>query len=197
MDMRKALCKPHLALSETKLAQPPSSAAHPVQNSPSRPARRPTRYKTLPARPKTLISAHFSRAGRTFYRFRHQQPEQGELFAANHHSPAAQSTHTGTKLPGHTACKAKPVQNSPGNPHLKATTGTKLSPHSEKRPFQTIWREQGENYPGPDTKNPSRENLFPQTTTHEPRSAHAPVQNSPGTRRVRPNRYKTLPAHGV
>ena len=80
--------------------------AHPVQNSPCRPARRPTRYKTLPAsglgrptryktlpasparrptryktrlaRPKTPISTHFAPAGRTLYRFRHQQPEQGE-----------------------------------------------------------------------------------------------------------------------
>ena len=45
---------------------------------PARPARRPTRYKILPARPKTLISAHFSPAGRTLYRFRHQHDEQGE-----------------------------------------------------------------------------------------------------------------------
>ena len=66
--------------------------AQPVQNSPCRPARRPTRYRTLPARParrptrykilparpKTLISAHFSPAGRTLYRFRHQHDEQGE-----------------------------------------------------------------------------------------------------------------------
>ena len=52
--------------------------AHPVQNSPSHPARPPTRYKTLPARPKTPISAHFSHAGRTLYRFRHQHDEQGE-----------------------------------------------------------------------------------------------------------------------
>ena len=40
------------------------------------------RYKTLPASPKTPISAHFSHAGRTLYRFRHQQPEQGELYPA-------------------------------------------------------------------------------------------------------------------
>ena len=130
------------------------------------PTSRPHRYKTLPARRKTPVSALLTRAGRKLSRGKHKQPEQGELFTANHHSPAAQSTHTGTKLPGHTACKAKPVQNSPGNPHLKATTGTKLSQHGEKRPFQTIWREQGENYPGPDTNNPSRENFLPQTTTH-------------------------------
>ena len=151
MGAKKALCKPRLALSETKLALlpgstgstgtklslPPGSAAHPVQNSPGTtqnadfgplfarrenflplsppttragrtlsrmqsrfryktvPARGlsgryryetlpahtpdgPTRYKILPARPKTLISAHFSPAGRTLYRFRHQHDEQGE-----------------------------------------------------------------------------------------------------------------------
>ena len=49
---------------------------------PARPARRPTRYKTLPASPKTPISAHFSHAGRTLYRFRHQHDEQGEQFRA-------------------------------------------------------------------------------------------------------------------
>ena len=49
---------------------------------PASPARRPTRYKTLPASPKTPISAHFSHAGRTLYRFRHQHDEQGEQFRA-------------------------------------------------------------------------------------------------------------------
>ena len=100
----------------TKLSLPPGSAAHPVQNSPSkrpwqahpvqnspcRPARRPTRYKTLPASglgrptryktlpasPKTPISGHFSHAGRTFYRFRHQHDEQGE----KSHAPTPQLT---------------------------------------------------------------------------------------------------------
>ena len=69
----------------------------------------PQRDKTLPARPKTLISAHFSRAGRTFYRFRHQQPEQGELY------PACRAA-SGTKL--------SPLAASAGD------TGTKLSQHS-------------------------------------------------------------------
>ena len=47
-----------------------------------------------------------------------------------------------------------------------AATDTKLSQHGGKRPFQTIWREQGENYHGQEANNPSRENFFPQTTTH-------------------------------
>ena len=199
MGARKALCKPRLALSETKLAQPPGSAAHPVQNSPCRPARRnqpvqnspgtpqnadfdplfarrenflplpppttragrtlsrmqsrfryktlpasgfdrptryktlpasglgrptryktlpasglgrPTRYKTLPASPKTPISAHFSHAGRTLYRFRHQHDEQGELY------PACGAA-SGTKLSQQAALAGPP--------------GTKLSQHALKR----------------------------------------------------------------
>ena len=67
------------------------------------------RYKTLPARAKTLISAHFLRAGRTFYRFRHQQPEQGELY------PACRAA-SGTKL--------SPLAASAGD------TGRKLSQHT-------------------------------------------------------------------
>ena len=78
------------ATSGTKLSLPPGSAAHPVQNSPCCPARRPTRYKTLPARPKTPISAHFSHAGRTLYRFRHQHDKQGE----KSHAPTPHRTPT-------------------------------------------------------------------------------------------------------
>ena len=75
----------------------------PVQNSPrTHPSRqyrykilpantpcKPTRYKTLPARPKTLILAHFAPAGRTLYRLRHQQVEQGE----KSHAPTPHLTH--------------------------------------------------------------------------------------------------------
>ena len=75
---------------------------YPAYNSPSRPAQRPTRYKTLPASglgrptryktlpasPKMPISGHFSHAGRTFYRFRHQHDEQGE----KSHAPTPQLT---------------------------------------------------------------------------------------------------------
>ena len=169
MGAKKALCKPRLALSETKLALlpgstgstgtklslPPGSAAHPVQNSPCRPARRPTRYKTLPARPKTLISAHFSRAGRTFYRFRHQQPEQGELYPAcraasgTKLSPlAASAGDTGTKLSQHTSSyrnsakkftqhptsRADPRKSSPST-RLLGLTREKVRPAGHKTPF--------------------------------------------------------------
>ena len=84
----------------------------------------PHRYKTLPAQEKPPISAHSRRAGRTFSRCRRKQPEQGESSPADHHPSATQRTRPGTKLSGHTACKA--------------TTGTKLSPHSKKRPFRPI-----------------------------------------------------------
>ena len=80
---------------------------------PASPARRPTRYKTLPASPKTPISAHFSHAGRTLYRFRHQQPEQGELY------PACGAT-SGTKLSQHARLGGPP--------------GTKLSQQAARRP---------------------------------------------------------------
>ena len=87
---------------------------------PARPARRPTRYKTLPASPKTPISAHFSHAGRTLYRFRHQQPEQGELYPAcgatsgtKLSQQAALAGPPGTKLSQPPGAAAHPVQNSP------------------------------------------------------------------------------------
>ena len=53
------------------------------------------RYKTLPASPKTPISAHFSHAGRTFYRFRHQHDEQGE----KSHAPTLHRTPTTCRSP--------------------------------------------------------------------------------------------------
>ena len=146
---------------------------------PATPTSRPNRYKTLPAQQKTPISAHSRRAGRKLSRSRRKQPEQGELFPADHHPRATQRTLTGTKLSQ--------------QPPPQGQTGTKLSQHSKKRPFQPIRGEQGENYPGPDANNPSRENFFPQTTTHEPRSAHSPAQNSPSTRRVRPQPVQNSP----
>ena len=111
--------------------------------------------------------ADFGHAGRKISRLQRAHSLQGEFSPADHHPPATQRTRPGTKLSRH--------------PRPQGQTGTKLSPHSKKHLFQPIRGEQGENYPGPDANNPSRENLFPQTTTHHPRSAHAPVQNSPST----------------
>ena len=74
-----------------------------------------------------------------------------------------------------------------------AATGTKLSQHGEKRPFPTIWREQGENYHGQEANNPSRENFLPQTTTHQPHRAHTPVQNSPSNPRLKAKPVQNSP----
>ena len=52
------------------------------KNRPAHPFSSHVRYKTRPARSKWPILASFVRAGRTLYRFGHQQPEQGELCTA-------------------------------------------------------------------------------------------------------------------
>ena len=64
------------------------------------------RYKTLPARAKTPIVAHFQHAGRTLYRFHHQQVEQGELCTAF-------TTHTTSRENFVPHAGPMPVQNSP------------------------------------------------------------------------------------
>ena len=89
--------------SNTWPAQP-----RPVQNSPSTQPRRPTRYKTLPTRHKTPILGHFAPAGRTLYRFRHQQPEQGEKSHAPtpHLSPANTQPHPITHPSPNFACNS-------------------------------------------------------------------------------------------
>ena len=82
---------------------------------PARPHTGAHRYKTLPAQQKTPKSAHSRRAGRKLSRSRRKQATQGEFYPADHHTLATLGTLTGTKLSGHTACKA--------------STGTKLSRH--------------------------------------------------------------------
>ena len=52
------------------------------KNRPAHPSSLHVRYKTRPARSKWPVLASFVRAGRTLYRFGHQQPEQGELCTA-------------------------------------------------------------------------------------------------------------------
>ena len=139
------------------------------------------REKTRPARQNSAVLAFFRSAGRKISRFLRRHSKQGEFYPANHHSPATQRTLPGTKLSGHTACKAATGTKLSPHTACKATTGTKLSQHSKKHPNQPIRGEQGENYPGRDGNNRRRENFIPQTTTHQPRSAHSPVQNSPRT----------------
>ena len=135
---------------------------------PARLARRPTRYKTLPASPKTPISAHFSHAGRTFYRFRHQQPEQGELY------PACGAT-SGTKLSQHARLGGPP--------------GTKLSQQAPKRRFRPTFRMQGELCTASATNTTSRANNFAHQHPTAPQQ-RAPLQISHA---IRLNELSTKP----
>lgn len=139
------------------------------------------REKIRPARQKSPILACFRHAGRKISRVLRRNAKQGEFSRADHHPLATLGTLTGTKLSGHTAGKAATGTKLSPHTACKATTGTKLSQHSKKHPNQPIRGEQGENYPGRDGNNRRRENFIPQTTTHQPRSAHSQVQNSPGT----------------
>ena len=68
-------------------------------------------------------------------------------------------------------------------------TGTKLSPHTQKRRFRPTFRTQGESFHAHANNKPRRENFVPHARP-------VPVQNSPGTQPSGPTRYKTLPARG-
>ena len=89
--------------------------AHPHQHHtryktrPAHPFSPHARDKTRPARPKWPNMARFARAWRTFYRCRHEQATQGELFHARTHtrpsrriplasSAAVEARHTATDL---------------------------------------------------------------------------------------------------
>ena len=149
---------------------------------PARPARRPTRYKTLPASPKTPISAHFSHAGRTLYRFRHQQPEQGELYPAcgatsgtKLSQQAALAGPPGTKLSQRARLGGPPGTKLSQQAALAGPPGTKLSQRAPKRRFRPTFRMQGELFTASATNTTSTE----KKVTHQhptscimPRSAH-------------------------
>ena len=87
---------------------------------PTRPRQQPNRYKTLPTRPKRPISASFARAGRTFYRTQHHDPQQGELCTA----PSAKP---GTKLPQHAPASSPPGTKLSLLSRPTGSPGTKLS----------------------------------------------------------------------
>ena len=194
MGARKALCKPHLAFSETKLALLPGSAAHPVQNSPSK---RPWQAHPVQNSPSEPQNADFgppfacrenflplppptTRAGRTLSRMRGRFRYK-TLPAARLGDPP------GTKLSQRAALAGPP--------------GTKLSQRAPKRRFRPILRQQGELFTASATNNPSRENFIPHagplpvqnSPSKRPWQAH-PVQNSPCRPARRPTRYRTLPA---
>ena len=142
------------------------------------------RYKTLPARPKTLISTHFSRAGRTFYRFRHQQPEQGELYPACRAASgtklsqqAALTGPPGTKLSQQAALAGPPGTKLSQRAALAGPPGTKLSQRAPKRRFRPTFRMQGELCTASATNTTSTEK---KVTHQHPTSAQqrAPLQIS-------------------
>ena len=80
-----------------------------------------------------------------------------------------------------------PVQNSPSAP-ASSPTGTKLSQHAQKGPFQHVLPEQGELSTAPSTTTPSRENFVPRPVPN-------PVQNSPSAPVLQRFREKVRPAH--
>ena len=120
---------------------------------PTRPRQQPNRYKTLPTRPKRPFSARFTRAGRTFYRTQHHDPQQGELCTAPRAKP-------GTKLSQHA--------------HTSSPTGTKLSPHAPKGPFPRVLAKQGELCTAPSAKPGTK-------LSQRPRSTAVPRKSSPST----------------
>ena len=81
-------------------------------------------------------------------------------------------------------------------------TGTKLSQHAQKGPFQPVLHEQGELSTAPSTTTPSRENFVPrpvpnpvQNSPNTPPPAAHPVQNSPSAPVLQRFREKLRPAH--
>ena len=82
-----------------------------------------------------------------------------------------------------TGTKLSPLAASAG------PTGTKLSPHTQKRRFRPTFRTQGESFHAHANNKPRRENFVPHARP-------VPVQNSPSTQPRGITRYKTLPARG-
>ena len=127
-----------------------------------------TRYKTLPTRPKRPISASFARAGRTFYRTQHHDPQQGELCTA----PSAKP---GTKLSQRPVLQRFREKVRPA--HLKTAFFASFAPagriFSRSHPHQA---EQGELIRAEDlTGRDDGATLKPPTplfTVDRPRSSH-------------------------
>ena len=151
------------------------------------------REKTRPARQNSAVLAYFRSAGRKISRFLRRHSKQGEFSRADHHPLATLGTLTGTKLSGHTACKAATGTKLSPHTACKATTGTKLSQHSKNTqisPFEA-----------------SREKIIPvETETTDagrilsrrpPPTSHAGHTHRDKTLPARPHtgahRYKTLP----
>ena len=195
MGARTALCKPRLALSETKLALLPGSAAHPVQNSPSEPQNADfgplfaCRENFLPLPPPT------TRAGRTLSRMRGRfryktlparparRPTRYKTLPAR---PARRPTRYKTRLArpktpilahfapaGRTLYRFRHQHDEQGElyPARRATSGTKLSQHTPPT-----------GPTGTKLALPPGSPAHPvQNSPSTPGSAANPVQNSPST----------------
>ena len=100
---------------------------------------------------------------------------------------------TATKLAQHSHRRVPSAKKLAQQTPNQARTATKLALHGKIRPFWPIFGALGEKYRAFYAGTRSRANFIPQTTTHQPRSAHSPVQNSPGTQRVRPQPVQNSP----
>ena len=166
MGARKALCKPHLAFSETKLALPPGSAAHPVQNSPSKRPWQANPVQNSPSEPQNADFGPFCACRENFVPFP---------------PPTRQAGRTLSRTQSHFRYKTLPAARLAGPPgtelsqhaRLAGQPGTKLSRHAPKRRFWPILRQQGELFTASATNNPSRE----KKVTHQ--HSTAPQQRIP------------------
>ena len=151
MGARKALCKPHLAFSETKLALPPGSAAHPVQNSPSKRPWQANPVQNSPSKPQNADFGPFCASRENFVPFPPPTRQAGRTLSRT------QSHFRYKTLPAHTPdgpnrYKTRPAARLAGPPgtelsqhaRLAGQPGTKLSRHAPKRRFWPILRQQGE-----------------------------------------------------
>ena len=175
----------------------PPPAAHPVQNSPHTPTPAAQPVQNSPNTPKIADFSPFYPSRENFVPLSPPRPPAGRTLYRTQHHP-------GTKLAPHT--------------HTSSPTGTKLSQHAQKRPFQPVLPEQGELCTALTITMPSRENFVPhpapnpvqnspcsagpsaqpvQNSPNTPTPAAQPVQNSPSTPRQQPNRYKTPPTRTV
>ena len=181
---------------------------------PSSASRSPSAYSALCCGQIAYPRAHIDTPGTKLSQHAQKGPfqpvlhEQGELSTAPSTTTPSRENFVPRPAPN-------PVQNSPSAP-ASSPTGTKLSQHAQKGPFQHVLPEQGELSTAPSTTTPSRENFVPcpvpnpvQNSPNTPPPAAHPVQNSPSApvlqrfhEKVRPvhptpqqNRGKVRPAH--
>ena len=210
MGARKALCKPRLALSETKLALLPGSAAHPVQNSPSERPWQAHPVQNSPSKPQNAdfgplfacrenflpLPPPTTRAGRTLSRMRGHFRYK-TLPARPARPPTRYKTLPASGLGRPTRYKTLPAARLGGPPGTKLSQrarlggppGTKLSQQAPKRRFWPTFRMQGELCTASATNTTSRANNFAHQHPTAPQQ-RAPLQISHA---IRLNELSTKP----